>query len=104
MNSILYMIPASPQVTAQRDAAGNITALCLDVESERILQHQRKFAYTVGGPAVAVAGLLLMKDKPLYGLFITALGGACTYWHATSYRKVEEALQSATPASPTPTL
>lgn len=100
MNSVLYLFPASPVVTAQRDQAGNITALCLDVESERVMQRQRKFAYTVGGPAVAVAGLLLMKDKPLYGLFVAALGGACTYWHAASYRKVEEALQSATPPSP----
>lgn len=100
MDSYFYLFPASPQVTAQRDAAGNITALCLDVASERVMQRQRKFAYTVGGPAVAVAGLLLMKEKPLYGLFVAALGGACTYWHAASYRKVEEALQSATPPSP----
>jgi uncharacterized membrane protein len=104
MNPVYYLIPAAPQVTAQLDASGNITALCLDVESERIMQHQRKFAYTVGGPAIAVAGLLLMKDKPLYGLFITALGGACTYWHCAAHRKVEAALQSATPPSTNPVL
>jgi hypothetical protein len=93
MNSILYFIPAAPQVTAQRDAIGNVVALCLDVESERVMQRQRQFAYTVGGPAVIVAGLMIAKDKPLYGLFVAALGGACTYWHCAAYRKVEEALR-----------
>ena len=100
MNPMYYLIPAAPVLTVQRDGAGNISNLCLDIESERVIQRQRKFAYSVGGPAVAVGGLLLMKDKPLFGLFVAALGGACTYWHLTSYMKVEQALQSATPASP----
>jgi hypothetical protein len=99
-NSIFYLIPAAPQVTSQHDAQGNVTALCLDVASERVMQHQRKFAYTVGGPAVAVAGLLLMKDRPLFGSFVAVLGGACTYWHCAAYRKVDEALRSATPTTP----
>jgi hypothetical protein len=101
MNPMYYLIPAAPVVTPQYDAAGNITALCLDIESERVVQRQRKFAYSIGGPAVAVGGLLLMKDKPLFGLFVAALGGACTYWHLASYMKVEQVLQSATPSSPT---
>ena len=99
MNPIYYLVPAAPVLTVQRDASGQVVNLCLDIESERTIQRQRKFAYTVGGPAVAVAGLLLMKDKPLYGLFVAALGGACTYWHCASYMKVEAALQSATPPS-----
>jgi len=101
VNPLYFLIPASPVVSAQYDSAGNITALCLDIESERVMQRQRKFAYTVGGPAVAVGGLLLMKDKPLFGLFVAALGGACTYWHLTSYVKVQQVLQSATPAPST---
>ena len=100
MNPIYYLVPASPVLTVQRDSTGQVTTLCLDIETERVLQHQRKFAYTVAGPAVAVAGLLLLKDKPLYGLFITALGGACAYWHCAAFKKVEQALQSATPSSP----
>lgn len=99
------LIPFSPQITAQRDADGNVTALCLDVSTERTLQMQRRFAYTVGGPAVVLAGMMVMRDRPLFGAFVAALGGACTYWHHAAYAKVDEALgNTATIPSPTSTL
>ncbi len=92
----------SPQVTAQRDEHGTIVALCLDVSTERTLQIQRRFAYTVGGPAIVLAGMMVMKDRPVFGAFVAALGGACTFWHHASYAKVEEALGNTT-AIPSPT-
>ena len=94
------LLQSPPQITTQCDASGKVTHLCLDVESERILQHQRRFAYTIGGPAVVVAGLCLLKDRPLYGLLITALGGACTYWQGAAWHKVENVLASSAPLPP----
>lgn len=90
MNELVrQFIPSNPVVTAQTDN-GEITAVCLDAASERIMQQQRQFAYTVGGPSVAIAGLMLAEKRPLFGLFVAGLGVACTMWHHTAYTKVRE--------------
>ena len=77
------MVPTAAQLTLEEEPP----RLCIDMESERKLQNQRKFAMYVGGPSVFVAG---SKVGGLFGGFVMALGAACTAWHYTAYRKVAE--------------
>lgn len=77
------MVPQDPQLTLEDDPP----RLCLDMASEEKLQNQRKFAMYIGGPSVLVAG---SKIGGLFGTFVMALGVACTAWHYTAYKKVNE--------------
>ena len=44
------LIPMNPRVTIDVDDAGNATRYCVDPETERILQNQRKAVAIVGSP------------------------------------------------------
>jgi len=78
-----HMVPTDPQLTLE-DAPPR---LCIDMASEEKLQNQRKFAAYIAGPSVVVAGA---KLKGLFGTFVMALGVACSAWHYTAYKKVNE--------------
>lgn len=90
MRFIQSMIPQNPQLSVAAADGDLPDRLCLDLASENALQRQRRFTFMVGGPAIAIAGLKLQKENPLFGTFILGLGIACAAWHYTSYRKVAD--------------
>lgn len=90
MNLFSAMIPPNPLLNVEAEGDGLPARLCLDLESEKRLQNQRRFVYTIGGPAVAIAGIKLQRDEPLFGTFVLGLGIACTLWHYKSYTTVQE--------------
>ena len=80
------------ELTTKKDSSGQVTAVCLDAETERKMQQQRQFAMLIGGPAIVAAGCEVYEERPLFGLFVAGLGLACSIWHYTAYKAVDDLL------------
>jgi hypothetical protein len=88
MNLYNAFVPPEPRLELLPGSEGESPSLCLDMKSEQILQNQRQFAYTIGGPAIVLAGAKVQKEEPIFGAFVMALGIACSVWHYKAYQKV----------------
>ena len=83
---MLGLIPTEPTITTQVADNGVLTALCVDADTERMLQRQRIFAM-LGSPLLVYAGAKVNGPMWLKGT-IMAMGGLCFYAHLSAYRAV----------------
>ena len=81
------LIPMNPRVTIDVDDAGNATRYCVDPETERILQNQRKAVAMVGSPFMIASAFYLQGPKWVR-IALGAMGVACMFTHVTAYRAV----------------
>jgi hypothetical protein len=85
------LIPTNPNITTQKAENGVLTAVCVDADTERILQRQRVFAM-LGSPLLIYAGVKM--DGPLWlKATVAAMGGACFYAHFTAYTTIKPYLE-----------
>ena len=84
------LIPMNPRVTIDVDDTGNPTRYCVDPETERILQNQRKAVAIIGSPFMIASAIYLQGPKWMR-LSLAGMGFACMLSHISAYRAVKRA-------------
>lgn len=90
---MLGMTPKNTTITVDKSENGVITRVCVDADTERILQRQRVIAM-VGSPLLVYAAFN-MKDRVKLPIRIAlgVMGVACFATHFTAYRLVKPHLE-----------
>jgi hypothetical protein len=91
---MLGLIPSNTTITTEHAKNGVLTAVCVDADTERIMQRQRLIAM-VGSPLVVYAGAT-MKAPLWVRLTVVAMGTACFMTHFSAYRTVYPHMKSKT--------
>ena len=86
------LIPQNTTITTQHAENGVLTAVCVDADTERVMQRQRIFAM-LGSPVLVYAAAT-MKAPIWLRATIRLMGGACFYSHFSAYRTVAPHMKS----------
>jgi hypothetical protein len=96
---MLGLIPKNTTITTQHAENGVLTAVCVDSDTERVMQRQRIIAM-LGSPLVIYAGAT-MKAPLWLKLTVAAMGGACFMTHLSAYRTVRPYMKNKKPKKET---
>ncbi len=97
---MLGLIPSNTTITTQHAANGVLTAVCVDADTERVMQRQRLIAM-IGSPLVIYAGVT-MKAPLWVRLTVSAMGAACFMTHLSAYRTVNPHMKPKKPLKEAP--
>lgn len=91
------LIPKDPTITTTTADNGVLTSVCVDADTERVLQRQRIFAM-LGSPLLIYAGTKV--NGPIWlKATVMAMGGACFYAHFKAYTTIRPHLKKSKPKS-----
>ena len=87
------LTPSKTQITVDKADNGVVTRVCVDADTERVLQRQRVIAM-VGSPLLVYAAFNLKSNVPkAVRIALGVMGVACFYTHFTAYRLVKPHLE-----------
>ena len=92
---MLGLIPSNTTITTEHAKNGVLTAVCVDADTERVMQRQRLIAI-VGSPLVVYAGVT-MKAPLWIRLTVASMGAACFMTHFSAYRTVSPHMKPKAP-------
>jgi len=88
---MLGIIPTKPQISVEKSDTGVVTKVCIDGDTEKILQRQRMVAMSVS-PLLLYAGYKM--DAPMYlRVTVATMGVVCFISHFTAYTTVKPYLE-----------
>lgn len=85
--SMLGIIPTNPIVTTKRTENGILTEVCIDAQTERIMQRQRIVAMSLS-PLLIYSAHKLKEPKWLRATLV-GMGLACFLSHAKAYALIK---------------
>lgn len=88
---MLGLIPSDPKITTKRASNGVLTEVCVDADTERVMQRQRVFAM-MGSPLLVYAAVR-MKGPLWLKAMIASMGAACFVAHYTAFKAVRPHLK-----------
>ena len=84
------LVPKNPTITTEKEN-GVVTKVCIDGDTERVLQRQRLFA--MGGSLVLGYAAFKLQGSVRLKMTVGAMAIACFYAHSTAYTAIAKQLK-----------